>query len=318
VSGTALGQPPPARMFAEVRPAEPEVPSAWHLLAAATVAATVRGLVAVQQRVEQAAGRPLPRAEPVPRVVDVAIDVGMRTAALAVLAGRLTRPIARVALSPPLLPRQLWPQTHLDAMAARGRAARMEADRRSAALVAELVPAVLDVVLDRIDLTQLVVDRVQIDRIVATVDLNGVAALIDIDALVAGVDLNAVVERIDIDAIVAGVDLNAVVERIDIDALVSGVDLNAVVERIDIDAIAATLDLNAIIGRLDLAALANQVIEQIDLAELIRDSSGAMASETVRGVRMQGINADERVNRIVDRILLRRRRDGQDLDDHQR
>ena len=33
-----------------------------------------------------------------------------------------------------------------------------------------------------------------------------------------------------------------------------------------------------------------------------------MASDTVRGVRMQGINADEAVGRAVDRLLLRRGR----------
>jgi hypothetical protein len=33
-----------------------------------------------------------------------------------------------------------------------------------------------------------------------------------------------------------------------------------------------------------------------------------MASDTVRGARMQGIHADEAVSRAVDRILLRRNR----------
>jgi hypothetical protein len=35
-----------------------------------------------------------------------------------------------------------------------------------------------------------------------------------------------------------------------------------------------------------------------------------MASETVQGVRMQGIEADQRVGRAVDRLLLRHTRAG--------
>ena len=40
---------------------------------------------------------------------------------------------------------------------------------------------------------------------------------------------------------------------------------------------------------------------------IIRDSSGSMASETVRGVRMTSINADDALSRVVDRALFRRR-----------
>lgn len=51
-----------------------------------------------------------------------------------------------------------------------------------------------------------------------------------------------------------------------------------------------------------------EIIEGVDLPEIIRDSTGALASDTVRGARMQGIAADEAVGRAVDRLLLRRGR----------
>ena len=60
------------------------------------------------------------------------------------------------------------------------------------------------------------------------------------------------------------------------------------------DAIARRVDLDAIVDRLDLVALANRVIEGIDLAEIIRESTGSVTGEMVRGVRMQGIEADRR------------------------
>jgi hypothetical protein len=73
-----------------------------------------------------------------------------------------------------------------------------------------------------------------------------------------------------------------------------------------IDGVIAQVDFNAALNHVDLAAIARQVVADIDLPDLIRDSSGALASETVRGLRMQSIGADERVSRIVDKALLRR------------
>ena len=73
-----------------------------------------------------------------------------------------------------------------------------------------------------------------------------------------------------------------------------------------IEGVIARVDIEGIIDSLDLATIARQVVDDIDLPDLIRDSTGALASETVLGLRMQGIEADERVNRVVDKVLLRR------------
>jgi hypothetical protein len=120
-------------------------------------------------------------------------------------------------------------------------------------------------------------------------------------------DLTAIVEeRVDVDRIVRSVDLDAVVERIDLNAVVERIDLDAVADRIDVDAVAARLDVEALVERLDLPGLARTVIDEIDLPEVIRRSTGVVASETVRGVRMQGIDADRAVASFVDRVLGRR------------
>jgi hypothetical protein len=60
---------------------------------------------------------------------------------------------------------------------------------------------------------------------------------------------------------------------------------------------------------MDLVGLAQEVIDGVDLPELIRESTGSMASDGVREVRMHGIAADEAVGRAVDRLFLRRGRD---------
>ena len=167
----------------------------------------------------------------------------------------------------------------------------MLAEDAVARLLDLLVPVVAVEVLKRLDLTSVVKQYV------------------DVDAIVAGVDLNAAAAQLDVNAVATRLDVLAVVDRIDLTTLVEQrVDLNAIVAGVDIDAIAARIDIDAIIDRLDLGAIAEEVIAAIDLPEIIRESTGSMASETVRGARMQGIVADEAVGRAVDRLLLRRGR----------
>jgi hypothetical protein len=109
-------------------------------------------------------------------------------------------------------------------------------------------------------------------------------------------------------AILDEIDLDDVVARVDLDRVAEGIDVDAIAARIDLDAVVARLDVDAIVARLDLPALAEQVIYEIDLGEIIRESSNTMASETVDALRVQGMRADGLVSRLVDRILLR---DGQ-------
>jgi len=108
---------------------------------------------------------------------------------------------------------------------------------------------------------------------------------------------NALLARIDLTKIVA--------ERVDLNQVVAAVDLDKAVEQLDLDAVVARLDLDALIARLDLAGLAEGVIAEVDLAEIIRQSSGSVASDTVQGVRLQGISGDEAVGRAVGRLRLR-------------
>ena len=133
-----------------------------------------------------------------------------------------------------------------------------------------------------------------------------IAALVA--AVLDEVDLDQVVARVDLDQVLARIDLDRVVDRINLNQIAARIDLDEIVDRIDIDAIAKRIDLDAIVGRVDLPGLTEQVIDEVDLGEIIRESSSTMASETVDALRVQGMRADGVVSRIVDRILLR---DGQ-------
>ncbi|MGH3464108.1 MAG: hypothetical protein ACRDP9_21795 [Kribbellaceae bacterium] len=231
-------------------------------------------------------------------------------------AARIVVPLGHVALHPPLVPERLHPGRALDALTDRGREALTSTGSDLHRLVAAVVPVVVNEVLESLDLNALIREQVDLDGIVATVDIDAIVAQVDVAAIVSRVDINAIVAQVDIDAIVAQVDIGAIVDRLDIDAIVKGIDLDAIAERIDIeriiarvniDAIVAGVDMNAIIGRIDLAGIAEDVINEIDLPEIIRDSTGTMASQVVREARMQSIDADEAVARLVDRVLRRRR-----------
>jgi len=81
------------------------------------------------------------------------------------------------------------------------------------------------------------------------------------------------------------------------------------VDRIDVDAVAAKLDVEAVVRRLDLAAIAREVVDELDLPEIIRESMGSMTGETVGGIRVQSMNADRAISRLVDRLLQRSQAD---------
>jgi hypothetical protein len=117
---------------------------------------------------------------------------------------------------------------------------------------------------------------------------------------------------VDLDEIVGRVDIDRVIATVDLDRVIATVDLDPVIDRVDVDRIAARLDLDPVIERANVVAIARYVIAAIDLPELIRASTASVTTETVRGVRDQGVDADRAVERVVDRLLLRRhgRHDG--------
>jgi hypothetical protein len=271
--------------------------------------------------------------------VDVAVAVSARAVAVVGSATRRVdsalHPVAELFLRPPWVPPPLRPGRWLEAINREGEARREALRAEISRRLDVLVPVVLDEVLRRAHLTDVLLRYVDLDRAVSAVDLDAAAARLDVSMVLDRIDLTAVVlERVDLDAIVRRVldriDLTAVVlERVDLDAIVQRVldriDLTAVVlERVDLDALIQAfldridltavvlrrVDLDAVIqaalDRIDLVPLAVEVIEGVDLPEIIRESTGSMASDTVQGVRMQGIVADEAVGRALDRLLLRR------------
>ena len=93
-----------------------------------------------------------------------------------------------------------------------------------------------------------------------------------------------------------------------VNAVIGRMNLTEIVlDRVDIDEIVAQADLEKIIDRLPLIDLANYIIDEIDLPQIIRQSTGGIATDAMNTTRMQAIDADDLVQKVVDTIMLRRK-----------
>src|SRR5512132_1799962 len=213
-----------------------------------------------------------------PFAVDALLGAAALAMGAAVLAtrhfARAAAPLGRVVLHPPFVNKRLHPARLVEALAHRGSEARTSTRGDLNRIIAAVVPPVVYEVLDNLDLTALVLERVDIDTLVSAVDVEAIvdrvdiAAIVerlDIDAVVSDVDIDAIVRKVNIDAIASQLDIDAIVSRVDVDAIVSQLDIDALVSRVDVDAIVSQLDIDAIVSRVDVDA----IVSQLDIDALV-------------------------------------------------
>ena len=155
-----------------------------------------------QDRATLLAGAALGLASEAARTAAAFADAAVRASRPVVIAGSsVAAPLARIADD--LLARwdATWQRERPDAEAMAG-AVATEATRRG-----------VDAVLDQLDLTAIVVDRVDLERVVAGLDVDEVARRIDVDAIVARMDVEALTARIDPNAIADRIDVERMIER---------------------------------------------------------------------------------------------------------
>jgi hypothetical protein len=220
--------------------------------------------------------------------------------------GRATRvagPAVALMLDPPLVPHRLAPSRFLRGVTASWAVERADAIKAFTDLTQVVTPAAALVVDDLVQPQELMLRAIQ------QVDLDPVVA-----AALADLDFDSVVDQL-----LKATDLNAAVgkliERTDleraIDEGLEHLDITAVVlEHVDaprlVEGLMASLDTTKLVlDNVDMVTLAEAVIEGVDLPRIVRESSGSIASETVDSVRLQGIDADRAVARLVDRLLRR-------------
>ncbi|OXY89502.1 hypothetical protein [Streptomyces diastatochromogenes] len=178
---------------------------------------------------------------------------------------------------------------------ARGAAERVRSRNQAEDLARALVRAMTAAVVDELDLDA-VADRLDVDRVARRIDLDALLSRIDLDGVLARVDLDAVLARVDVDTLLSRIDLDAVVDRIDVDA---------VAERLDVDRVARRIDLDAVLARVDLVTYTEQVLEELDVGRIVRDTGGSMTAETLDAFREQNARADRFVDRFTERLLHR-------------
>lgn len=249
------------------------------------------GLMEIGTRgLRTALGRPIP-AE---KLYDIAPGAALVSGEMAARAADSARKLkahrtSRLFQLPTFSPAWHAPRV-VEKLQQRGQQARLNDTKAAERAIDILVPVITEELVRRIDLDALVQKHVDIDQIISGV----------LDEVVATVDVDTVASRVDIDAVLDRIDLNAIVrDRVDVDAIVR--------DRVDVDAVVARLNLDAVIERLDLPRLAQDVIDEIDLPAIIRESSGSMASEAVSGVRMHSIKADQAVHNTLERVFRHRR-----------
>jgi hypothetical protein len=72
------------------------------------------------------------------------------------------------------------------------------------------------------------------------------------------------------------------------------------------EAIVARLPLEEIVTRIDMPMLTRRLLESIDLAGIVRESTATVGSDVVDAGRTQAMGADSFVERLVDRMLFRK------------
>ena len=208
---------------------------------------------------------------PLDAALGAAVTVARPVVAVTVVVGRAVEPLARdvfaLVARPPLVPAAWTPAEITARLAERGRGVRLagveDAEVAGGEALDLVIPTVLDRVLDRIDITELVLQRVELDRVV-----------------------DAVLDKMDLTQLV--------LDRVDLATVI-----NAALDDIDITEIVRT--------KVDIAELAEEVMDDINLPEIIRESTTGVAGDVIDGTRLRAVQGDELVNRLVDRVLLRRK-----------
>ena len=141
--------------------------------------------------------------------------------------------------------------------------------------------------------------------VIAQLDMDALMGQLPIDAIVARVDIDALLEKVNVEGIIERVDVERIIERVDVEKIIERVDVENIIERVDVNAIVGRVDVQAIMGKVDIAPMAQEIISEVDIGAIVRQSTGSITGDMVDGGRLTAMRIDGFVDRITDRILLR-------------
>ncbi|MDP3972459.1 MAG: hypothetical protein Q8P61_06085 [Candidatus Nanopelagicales bacterium] len=77
--------------------------------------------------------------------------------------------------------------------------------------------------------------------------------------------------------------LDALLVRIDVEALLDHVDVNSAVDRVDLDLLIDKVPVDRVIDRIDLRSVVLDTVAQVQVTDILRESTGAMATRLSGG-----------------------------------
>ncbi len=108
-----------------------------------------------------------------------------------------------------------------------------------------------------------------------------------------------------VDAVFERVDFTALAVRLPVAEIVAALDVNAILEVVDVNTILRHVDVDALLARIDLGPIVAEVLTEVDVGGIVRESTGSITNDAVDGARLTAMRLDGFVARIADRILLR-------------
>lgn len=108
--------------------------------------------------------------------------------------------------------------------------------------------------------------------------------------------VNGVMERLDI---------NGILDQVDVDRLLDQVDVDRLLDNVDIDRLMSRVDVEALMQRVELGPLVTDVLDEVDIGGIVRESTGSITGDAVDSARLTAMRLDGFVGRVADRLLLR-------------
>jgi hypothetical protein len=147
--------------------------------------------------------------------------------------------------------------------------------------------------------------------IVAQLDIDALVGQLPIDAIVARVDIDALLDNVNVDGIIDRVDVEKIIDRVDVEKIIERVDVEKIIDRVDVNSIVSRVDVQAIMAKVDIAPMADEIISEVDIGAIVRQSTGSITGDAVDSGRLTAMRVDGFIDRVVDKVLLRRK--GRDL-----
>ena len=172
---------------------------------------------------------------------------------------------------------------------------------RNRALVTEFVRRLAP------ELATAVIAQLDMDSLMGQLPIDSIVAKVNIDALLDNVNVEGIIDRVDVEKIIDRVDVEKIIDRVDVEKIIDRVDVDKIIERVDINGIVGRVDMQGIMGKIDIAPMAQEIIAEVDIGAIVRQSTGSITGDAVDGGRVTAMRLDGFVDRVTDRILFRRK-----------